>query len=133
MFWNRKKKIEKEIDPRVAKGPVMDLFTHHRDNDTDVWWEYKNKKKEVISNRIVDILKEKVTRLNATDIYNFMKRGKNIDVRITDNTFTKFHNIEHLDAEIAYNQSLIKKLCENLYYDARIGRTGNYKYFFLVK
>ena len=129
MFWNKKKEIEKEIDPRVAKGPVMDLFTHHRNNDTDVWCEYKNKKKEVLSNRVVEILKEKISsKLSHNDIYQFIKRGMNFDIRIEDKKFIKFHNIEHLDAEISYNKPLIKKICEDLYYNGKIERTGNYKY-----
>ena len=40
----------------------------------------------------------------------------------------KTDDIEHLDAEISYNKPLIKKICEDLYYDGKIERTGNYKY-----
>ncbi len=123
---------EEVVDPRKLKGPAMDLVTYHKENDTDVWWEYKHKKKEVVCNRIEEILREKVTRLNANDIYNFMKRGKNIDVRITEKSFTKFHNIDHLDVELRYSKDSIRSLCEEMYYDGRIGRTGNYKYFFLI-
>lgn len=137
IFFSKKsrKPLQKEeiVDPRKLKGPAMDLVKYHKENDTDVWWEYKRKKKEVVCSRIIEILQEKVVRLNANDIYNFMRRGKNIDVQITEKSFIKFHNIDHLDVELRYSKDSIRSLCEDMYYDGKIGRTGNYKYYFLIK
>ena len=39
-----------------------------------------------------------------------------------------------IDAHLKYkNVDEVKKTCEKMYHDGRIGRTGNYRYFVLTK
>ena len=65
-------------------------------------FEWQKKEKEENCKKIISFLKKEKTKLPASDIDFQLKIG---DV------------------------NLVKKLCEELYRDKKIGRTGNYRYF----
>ena len=65
-------------------------------------FEWQRKENDKKCRKIISFLKKEGTKLPASDIDFQLKIG---------------------------NVNLVKKLCEELYRDKKVGRTGNYRYF----
>ncbi len=77
------------------------------------WAKEQKEENDSVKKKIVALLKRKLgTKIPASDIDRFL------DIRD-----------EYGDK--AYNVDYIKKLCEDLYFDEKIQRTGNYRYYIL--
>ena len=59
-----------------------------------------------LKSSIIKLLKKQGTKIPASDI----------------DAYLKYKNVDE-----------VKKICEEMYHDGKIGRTGNYRYFVLTK
>tara|TARA_X000001036_G_scaffold409674_1_gene420962 strand:+ start:125 stop:763 length:639 start_codon:yes stop_codon:yes gene_type:complete len=100
------KKFREEID-RIRKEEYEKKFGFNKTRKKNTPQKTLDIQKEInqLKKKIIKLLKEKSMKMPASDIDAHLKR------------------------QIVYGVPEIKKLCEEMYFNGEIGRTGNYRYF----
>ena len=96
--------IERIEEEKQEKKEIAERERKQREKEEKEWAKAEEKRIELLNKSIIKLLKEKSVKMPASDIDAHLKH-QNVDE--------------------------IKELCEEMYHNGKISRTGNYRYFIL--